>query len=45
MLFCFLESIIKVKGGLAMTESPLMIKSKEFALNVIKVCKELRIVN
>lgn len=25
-----------------MTESPFMIKSKEFALNVIKVCKELR---
>lgn len=25
-----------------MNESPLMIKSKEFALNVIKVCKELR---
>ena len=25
-----------------MAESPLMIKSKEFALNVIKVCKELR---
>ena len=31
-----------MKGGLAMTESPLMIKSKEFALTVIKVCKELR---
>ena len=27
-----------------MTESPLMIKSKEFALNVIKACKELRLV-
>ncbi|MBQ8791091.1 MAG: four helix bundle protein [Ruminiclostridium sp.] len=27
-----------------MNESPLMIKSKEFALDVIKVCKELRIV-
>ena len=25
-----------------MSESPLMIKSKEFALTVIKVCKELR---
>lgn len=25
-----------------MTESPLMIKSKEFALTVIRVCKELR---
>ena len=25
-----------------MTESPLMIKSKKFALTVIKVCKELR---
>ena len=36
------ESIIKVKGGVTMTESPLMIKSKEFALTVIKVCKELR---
>ena len=24
-----------------MTESPLMIKSKEFALTVVKVCKEL----
>ena len=27
-----------------MTESPLMIKSKEFALNVIKACKELRLI-
>ena len=26
-----------------MTESPLMIKSKELALEVIRVCKELRI--
>ena len=26
-----------------MTESPLMIKSKELALEVIKVCKELRV--
>ncbi len=26
-----------------MNESPLMIKSREFALNVIKVCKELRL--
>ncbi len=25
-----------------MNESPLIIKSKEFALNVIKACKELR---
>ena len=31
-----------MKGGLVMSESPLMIKSKEFALTVIKVCKELR---
>ena len=33
-----------MKGEVAMTESPLMIKSKEFALNVIKACKELRLV-
>lgn len=26
-----------------MNQSPLIIKSKEFALNVIKVCKELRL--
>ena len=26
-----------------MTDSPLIIKSKEFALDVIKVCKELRV--
>ncbi len=26
-----------------MTESPLMVKSKAFALDVIKVCKELRV--
>lgn len=26
-----------------MKESPLMIKSKAFALDVIKVCKELRV--
>ena len=31
-----------MKGGFIMTESPLIIKSKEFALTVIKVCKELR---
>ena len=31
-----------MKGGVTMTESPLMIKSKEFSLNVIKACKELR---
>ena len=31
-----------VKGVFYMNESPLMIKSKEFALIVIKVCKELR---
>ena len=31
-----------MKGVFFMTESPLMIKSKEFALTVIKVCKELR---
>ena len=28
---------------IAMKESPLMIKSKAFALDVIKVCKELRV--
>ena len=28
-----------------MTESPLMIKSKEFALTVIKMCKELRMLS
>ena len=33
--------MIKVKGVFK-AESPLMIKSKEFALTVIKVCKELR---
>ena len=43
MLFLFMESIITVKGVFFMSESPLMIKSKEFALNVIKVCKELRL--
>ena len=42
LLFLFIQSIIKMKGGLYMTESPLMIKSKEFALNVIRTCKELR---
>ena len=31
-----------MKGGFIITESPLIIKSKEFALTVIKVCKELR---
>ena len=43
MLFLFGKSIICVKGEIFMKESPLMIKSKEFALDVIKVCKELRL--
>ncbi len=30
------------KGKLAMNESPLVMKSKKFALDVIKACKELR---
>ena len=41
--FLFYKSIICVKGEIFMKESPLMIKSKEFALDVIKVCKELRL--
>lgn len=31
-----------VKGNLTMKESPLIIKSKKFALDVIKACKKLR---
>ena len=31
-----------MKGGLSMPESPLMIKSKSFALEVIRACKVLR---
>ena len=31
-----------MKGMLTMKESPLIIKSKKFALDVIKACKELR---
>ena len=34
---------IKVKGGKVMTESPLIVKSKTFALEVIQVCKDLRV--
>ena len=34
---------IKVKGGKVMADSPLIIKSKAFALDVIQVCKELRV--
>ena len=33
---------VLVKGMLTMKESPLIIKSKKFALDVIKACKELR---
>ena len=36
------EEVFSVERGICMNESPLMIKSKEFALAVIKVCKELR---
>ena len=36
------EEVFSVERGVCMNESPLMIKSKEFALAVIKVCKELR---
>ena len=32
-----------MKGGKAMSNSPLIVKSKAFALEVIKVCKELRV--
>ena len=34
---------IKSKGGKVMADSPLLIKSKAFALDVIQVCKELRV--
>jgi four helix bundle protein len=42
LAFLFDKSIICTKGEVFMKESPLMIKSKEFALDVIKICKELR---
>ncbi len=32
-----------MKGGKVMADSPLIIKSKAFALDVIQVCKELRV--
>ena len=32
-----------MKGGKAMADSPLIIKSKAFALDVIQVCKDLRV--
>ena len=32
-----------MKGGKVMADSPLIIKSKAFALEVIQVCKELRV--
>ena len=32
-----------MKGGKFMKESPLIIKSKAFSLEVLKVCKELRV--
>lgn len=37
------EEVEAAKEKRKMTESPLIIKSKELALEVIKVCKELRI--
>lgn len=33
---------MRLKGVESMTESPLLVKSKAFALEVIKACKELR---
>ena len=41
LLSLFILSIIRSSGGFV-KESPLMIKSKLFALQVIDVCKELR---
>ena len=32
-----------MKGGKVMADSPLIVKSKAFALDVIQVCKELRV--
>ena len=32
-----------MKGGNVMADSPLIVKSKAFALDVIQVCKELRV--
>ena len=42
MHFLLYDSIMVAGGVNALKESPLMIKSKAFALEVIKVCKELR---
>jgi len=42
LAFSIYRKYNKYKRCVVMTESPLMIKSKEFALTVIKVCKELR---
>ena len=35
--------ISEVKGGKVMADSPLILKSKAFALEVIQACKELRV--
>ena len=35
---------MRMRGAFAMNDSPLLIKSKAFALDVIRVCKELRAV-
>ncbi|MGN0634781.1 MAG: four helix bundle protein [Acutalibacteraceae bacterium] len=37
-LFCFAEGNAVKKGCNIMTDSPLITKSKEFALQIIKVC-------
>ena len=42
MLF-YLLAVLKSRV-ISLNESPLMIKSKTFALDVIRVCKELRVV-
>ena len=35
---------MRMRGAFAMNDSPLLIKSKAFSLDVIRVCKELRAV-
>lgn len=43
LILCY-NDYSKLKGGNKMADSPLIIKSKAFALCVIQICKELRTV-
>lgn len=41
-IYRFYNELKGMKGGIIMSDSPLLIKSKQFALDIIKICKEIK---